>query len=143
MTAVPVTSPTARVPAGGTVLRLRGLIAMGHWHSRIARALGCDFWIVRDLASGKAQTVQASIADAAAELYEAWWDKVPPERSKTELLAGEHARRTAMMHGWCCPAGIDDDLIDEPGYQPLSLWRRADGTGTADDDPLRTALWSA
>jgi hypothetical protein len=32
--------------------------------------------------------------------------------------------------------GLDDDLLDVPGYEPHCAWRPAIGTGTAADYPL-------
>ena len=33
--------------------------------------------------------------------------------------------------------GLDDDLLDEPGYDPHCAWRSAAGTGVATGNPLR------
>ena len=35
--------------------------------------------------------------------------------------------------------GLDDDLLDTPGYEPHCAWRPATGTGTATDYPLGAA----
>jgi hypothetical protein len=40
------------------------------------------------------------------------------------------------MHNWPCPAALDEDELDQPGYQPTARWRHAHGTGIAADDPL-------
>ena len=65
----------ARVPARGAQLRIRGLVAMGHSYSRIARALGCHFETVQRLARGDVATAPASLQGDVGRLYEAWWDK--------------------------------------------------------------------
>jgi hypothetical protein len=40
------------------------------------------------------------------------------------------------VHGWPCPAALDEDELDQPGYQHTARWRHARGTGIADHDPL-------
>jgi hypothetical protein len=42
----------------------------------------------------------------------------------------------AAVHNWPCPAALDEDELDLPGYQPTARWRYAAGTGIAADDPL-------
>jgi hypothetical protein len=40
------------------------------------------------------------------------------------------------VHNWPCPAALDEDELDRPGYTPTERWRYAHGSGIADDDPL-------
>ena len=72
----------------------------------------------------------------AARLYEAWWDKRPPERTGGERRAAKACRGRAERSGWCTGAALDDDRLEEPGYAPRAGWRRAEGTGPAPEDPL-------
>jgi transcriptional regulator with XRE-family HTH domain len=123
----------ARVDAGGTRLRLRALHVMGHGSARIARALGVREMTIRQIVRGDATTVSRSLRDAAADLYDAWWDKRAPERSRAERSAATAARRRAIAGNWCAGAGLDDDELDTPGYRPKSNWKPATGTGTASD----------
>jgi len=125
--------PRARVDAGGTRLRLRALHVMGHGSARIARALGAREITIRRLVNGDAPTVSARLRDDAAGLYDAWWDKRAPERSRAERGAATAARRRASAGNWCAGAGLDDDHLDTPGYRPKSSWKPATGTGTAPD----------
>jgi len=128
---------TARVDAGGTRLRLRALVALGHSSGRIARALGVHRATVCVLLNGQAATVSEELRGDACRLFDAWWDKVPPGRTRAARAAAAASRHRAQRAGWCCPLGLDDDEIDVPGYRPKAEWRPATGTGVAADDPLR------
>lgn len=125
--------PRARLDAGGTRLRLRALHVMGHGSARIARALAVREATIRALTRGDAKTVSTKLRDAVAELYEAWWDKRAPERTRAERAAAAAARRRAASGNWCAGAGLDDDELDIPGYRPASGWKHATGTGVAPD----------
>ena len=125
--------PRARADAGGTRLRLRALHVMGHGSARIARALGVREMTIRSLVRGDATAISVSLRDAAAGLYDAWWDKRAPERTSAERGAATAARRRAIAGNWCAGAGLDDDDLDTPGYKPASKWKPATGTGAAPD----------
>jgi DNA-binding CsgD family transcriptional regulator len=126
----------ARTDAGGTRLRLRALHVMGHGSARIARALGVSPRTVRSLVQGDAATVSTGLRDAVITVYDAWWDKRAPERTRHERAAATVARRRAISGNWCAAAALDDDDLDRPGYRPGSGWRPARGTGTALDFPV-------
>jgi IS30 family transposase len=123
-----------RVDAGGTRLRLRALHVMGHGSARIARALGAREMTIREITRGDAATVSARLRDDVAGLYDAWWDRRAPERTRPERAAAAAARRRAI-------AG--NDHLDTPGYRPTSTWKPAAGTGTAPDiqPPDRGRPW--
>jgi hypothetical protein len=123
----------ARLDAGGARLRLRALHVMGHGSARIARALGVREATIRAIVRGDAPTVSPKLRDAVIDLYDAWWDKRAPERTRFERAAATAARRKAIAGNWCAGAGLDDDLLDTPGYRPASKWKPATGTGTAPD----------
>jgi hypothetical protein len=106
---------------------------MGHGSARIARALRVREMTIRSLVRGDAPTVGAALRDAVAELYDAWWDKRAPERTRAERAAATAARRRAIAGNWCAGAGLDDDQLDTPGYKPKSKWKPATGTGVAPD----------
>ena len=125
--------PRARVDAGGTRLRLRALHVMGHGSARIARALGVREMTIRRLVRGDAPTVSVPLRDEVTDLYDAWWDKRAPERTRAERGAATAARRRAIAGNWCAGAGLDDDELDTPGYRPTSKWKPATGTGIAPD----------
>jgi hypothetical protein len=127
------TLPRARVDAGGTRLRLRALQVMGHGSARIARATGASDKTIRALVRGQARTVSPRLRDAITEVYDTWWDKRPPERTRSERAAASAARRRAIAGNWCAGAALDDDQLDTPGYRPGHGWKPARGTGTATD----------
>jgi hypothetical protein len=122
-----------RVHAGGTRLRLRSLMAMGHDCTRIARAAGTSPAAVRKLAQGRAPDVTPGLQERVRSIWDAWWDKTPPQRTPADRAAATRARNTARRRNWCTPLGLDEDLIDCIGYQPSHGWLPATGTGTAPD----------
>jgi transcriptional regulator with XRE-family HTH domain len=125
--------PRARLDAGGTRLRLRALHVMGHGPARIARATGVSDKTIRTLVRGDARTVSVQLRDAIADLYDAWWDKRAPARTRLERAAATAARNRAIAGNWCAAAALDDDQLDTPGYRPTAGWKPATGTGTAPD----------
>jgi hypothetical protein len=125
--------PRIRLDATGTRLRLRALHVMGHGSARIARAVGVHPVTIRKLVRGDARTVSQQLRDAIAELYDAWWDKRAPGRTRAERAAATAARKRAMTGDWCAPAAMDDDQLDSPGYRPEYGWKPATGTGVAPD----------
>jgi hypothetical protein len=46
------------------------------------------------------------------------------------------ALQRAAVRNWPCPAALDEDQLDRPGYTPTERWSYAHGTGIADNDPL-------
>jgi hypothetical protein len=125
-----------RPPAGGIMWRLRALIAMGHTCARMAAATGIPAATLRRVVRGEALTISPGLRQTVLELFDAWWDKTPPQRTRQEKLAVGNARKRAALHDWPPPAGLDEDEIDQPGYQPQHGWRHARGTGVAGDYPL-------
>jgi hypothetical protein len=129
-----------RVDAGGTQLRLRALAVMGHGSVRVARAAGVSDQALQKLARGAVKTVTPHLRDAVVMVYDAWWDKRAPERTRAERAAATRARRRAITGNWCAGAALDDDELDTPGYRPAQGWRPARGTGVATDiHPRRRA----
>jgi hypothetical protein len=130
--AAPVSVPGAR-------LRLRALVAIGHSPARIARALGegTSVRAVQRILRGETTAIPARQRDRIRDLYEAWWDLCPPERTRGERVATSAARRRAEAEQWCTGMGLDDDLLDVPGYEPRCAWRAATGTAVATGNPLQ------
>ncbi len=122
-----------RLDAGGARLRLRALHVMGHGSARIARALGVREETIQRLVRGDARSISPPLRDAVADLYDAWWDKRAPERTRAERAAAARARRRASAGNWCAGAALDDDQLDIPGYRPRTGYRPATGTGIAPD----------
>ena len=127
------------VSASGARLRTRALVAIGHSPARIARALGegTSVRAVQRILRGETTEIPPRQLDRIRDLYEEWWDLTPPQRTRGERVAASAARRRARAEQWCTGAGLDDDLLDEPGYNPRCAWRAAAGTGVATDNPLR------
>lgn len=125
-----------RPSPGGIMWRLRALVAMGHTCSRMAAATGVPPGTLRRIVRGEARTVRPELQQLVTALFDAWWDKTPPRRTRREELAVGNALKRAALNGWPCPAGLDEDELDRPGYQPRYGWRHAHGTGAADDYPL-------
>ncbi len=126
------TLPRSR-DAGGTRLRLRALHVMGHGSARIARAAGLNPKTIRKLVRGDTRTVSPHLRDAVIAVYDAWWDKRAPGRTRFERAAATTARNRAIAGNWCAAAALDDDQLDTPGYRPHYGWKPATGTGTAPD----------
>jgi hypothetical protein len=127
------------LPPGGIMWRLRALIAMGHTCARMAAATGIPPATLRRVVRGEALTISAELRQTVLALFDAWWDKTPPQRTRRENLAARNARNRAALNNWPPPAGLDEDQLDQPGYQPQHGWRHARGTGTADNYPLAPA----
>ena len=122
-----------RLDAGGTRLRLRALHVMGHGSARISRALGVREETIQRLVRGDARTISPQLRDAISDLYDAWWDKRAPERTRAERAAAARARRRAITGNWCAAAALNDDQLDVPGYRPRTGYHPATGTGIAPD----------
>ena len=125
-----------RVDANGSMWRLRSLMAMGHTSGRITRALRTSSNITEPLIRGERATVGSSLRDDINRLFDAWWDKRPPRQTPPEKAAACKALQRASVNNWPCPAAMDEDELDLPGYKPAARWRDAQGTGIARDDPL-------
>ncbi len=123
----------SRLDATGTRLRLRALHVMGHGSARIARAAGVHPVTIRKLVRGDARTVSPKMRTAVVAVYDTWWDKRAPTRTRCERAAATAARKRAIAGNWCAAAALDDDLLDLPGYLPRQGWMPATGTGTAPD----------
>jgi hypothetical protein len=121
---------------GGVMWRLRALVAMGHACSRMAAATGIPPATLRRIVRGETLTVSPELQQVVTALFDTWWDKTPPRRTRREKLAAAGALKRAALNDWPCPAGLDEDELDKPGYQPQSGWRYARGIGVADDYPF-------
>jgi hypothetical protein len=122
----------------GIMWRLRALVAMGHTCTRMATATGLPPATLRRIVRGETLTTSLQLRHLVIALYDAWWDKAPPQRSRGEKHAADGARKRAARSNWPPPAGLDDDELDQPGYQPQCGWKHARGTGIADNYPLAT-----
>ena len=119
--------------------RLRALVAMEHGPDQIARALGdgTSTRAVQRILRGQTKEIPARPLARISRLYEAWWEFTPPGRTPDERAAAAAARRRAKQTRWRTGMDLDDDLLDEPGYDPHSAWRPAIRIGGATDNPLK------
>jgi hypothetical protein len=69
------------------------------------------------------------------QLWDAWWDKTPPQRTPAERRAATRALNQAEACDWPAAAGLDEDQLDTPAYRPWCHYRPATGTGAAPDFP--------
>jgi hypothetical protein len=101
-----------------------------------AAVLGSASHIIAPLIRGDRATITTPLREDITRLFDAWWDKQPPRRTPGEKTAVRKTLQRAAVHNWPCPAALDEDDLDQPGYQPTARWRYAHGTGIAADDPL-------
>ncbi len=73
------------------------------------------------------------LRDAIADLYDVWWDKRAPERTRAQRVGATGARRRAAAGNWCAGTALDGDQLDVPGYRPRTGYHSATGTGIAPD----------
>jgi len=125
-----------RADANGSVWRLRSLLAMGHTTGRLTRALGAPSHVIEPLIRGERATIASALRADINRLFDAWWDKQPPRQTPPQKTAACKALQRAAVHNWPCPAALDEDELDLPGYKPAGRWRYAHGTGIAIEDPL-------
>jgi hypothetical protein len=88
---------------------------------------------IRQIVRGDARTVSPKLRDTVTDLYDAWWDKRAPARTRSDRAAATAARKRAIAGNWCAAAALDDDRLDIPGYRPEYGWKPATGTGVAPD----------
>ena len=104
------------VDATGSRRRLQALAVNGYSTRYLAGRLGHKHAAtVQDIASGKTPTVRYRTMDAIRDLYEQLWDR-----------PGGNARSASIARakGWLPALAWDDDVIDDPGYQPEDVRRR-------------------
>jgi hypothetical protein len=116
----------------GIMWRLRSLVAMGYSCSRMAAATGIPAPTLRRIVRGEAVSISPELRQTVIALFDACWDKTPSQRSRRDKLATRTALRRAELNNWPCPAGLDEDHLDQPGYRPALGWLPATGAGTAD-----------
>lgn len=104
-----VASPGARVPALGTMRRLRGLIAMGHKQRLIAERVGIHETNLAQFVTGRTTSICARNARRIADVFEKMQFE-PGDDARSLARAG----RRGFVHAWAW----DTDTIDDPAAQP-------------------------
>lgn len=107
---------TSRVPALGTLRRLRALARMGHGFVTIARELDLSTETLRKILLGRTRTVTVRVESLVIDFYDRFWN-VDGEDRATNPFARRWARtikERAREAGWPPPMWWDDDRIDCP-----------------------------
>jgi uncharacterized protein YoaH (UPF0181 family) len=99
------------LPCCGAVLRLRALQGIGHSLRDLARMLGyAGPGALGPLVYGQRQRISQQRHERVKELYDRLWNT--PGSS-------DRARAHAARQRWPLPLDLDDDLIDDPAYEPV------------------------
>ena len=128
-------SAVTRTDTKGTMWRLRSLVAMGHDCARIARALDVP---PSAGPAGRPRPGPHRHLRVPGRRLPALGRLVgqDPAPAHPGPAARRHPRAApGQAHDWPAAAGLDEDLLDEPGYRPWCRYRPATGTGTAPDFP--------
>jgi hypothetical protein len=107
-----------RLPADGTRLRLRSLMAMGHGYTRLAHAAGTSPADIRKIIEGRAAEVTPQLQDRVRRVWETWWDKTPPARTAAQRAAATKARDRARRGRWCTPSASTKTSSTDPATSP-------------------------
>ncbi len=99
----------ARVPAVGTVRRLRALVAIGWTQTQLCDRLGWRLTNGSRLFRAEAGMVTADTARSVADLF-----------GVLQMVPGssQRARNQARRAGWAAPMAWDEDTIDDPAARP-------------------------
>ena len=105
----------AYVDATGSARRLQAL-AINGWPTRnLAKQLGHkDPATIQHIANGKTPTIRLRTKDDIRALFDDLWDQPGPSKRTADI---------AKARGWLPALAWDDDLIDQPGYQPQDVRR--------------------
>ena len=106
---------------------------MGHDATRIARAHEVRRGLIQRLIRGASRTVTLALYLHACQLWDTWWDKTPPGHTLAQRRTAARARHQARLHDWPAAAGLEEDILDNPGYRPACHYRPATGIGNAPD----------
>jgi len=109
------------------------LIAVGYPAAVLAVRIGVSPATIWNLARGTTASVTPGLHQAVAALYDEIWDQPPDGHTTAQRRAAAAARTRAARNRWPTPMGMDDDLIDDPGYRPRARWRPTAGTSRQHD----------
>lgn len=123
-----------RVPALGTVRRLRALTRLGYDMVTLAREIGCQPMMVKkwvDRTEPDAYVFRPT-AEKVAAVYERLQMRLPPAETPTQRNAVSRARGRAERNGWPPPLAWDNP--DNPNETPTGWqYRPADRADTLAD----------
>lgn len=97
-----------------------------------SRRLDPELDAVRELVRGDAKTISPALRDTVTAVYNAWWDKRAPERTRAERSAATAARRRAIAGNWCAGAAL------LPGTSSSTSWMCWKKHGYRRSDDLHT-----
>jgi hypothetical protein len=105
-----------RVPALGTLRRLRALAVMGHSFVVVAEAQGLSTETLRKVLLGTTRTVTRRVESLVIDFYDRFWNVDGEERATTPFArkGARVVKQRAREAGWPPPMWWDDDRIDSP-----------------------------
>lgn len=109
LTAPDAPTGNGRIPATGTLRRLRALTVMGWSMHDVAARYDSDPSTLSTIRSGRLPMVTGRSAQVVAVAYDELWNRRGPSR-----LAGTRAKN----RGWHGPLAWDDETIDDPSSEP-------------------------
>lgn len=115
-------SDRARVDATGTHRRVQALVCLGWSLSKIGSEVTVapnNFWKMMH-----ADQVRAATARAVRDLYEQLWNTAPPATNQRERISVSRSKRYAADRGWLPPLAWDDDTIDDPTAERMTITDR-------------------
>jgi hypothetical protein len=105
-----------RVPALGTLRRLRALAVMGHSFVVVASEQGLSTETLRKVLLGTTQTVTRRVEALVIDFYDRYWDVDGEDRAASPFArkGARVVKQRAREAGWPPPMWWDDDRIDSP-----------------------------
>jgi hypothetical protein len=107
----------------GTRRRLRALAARSWSPRALEKETGIPAEVIKRELDGY-DDLAANLMPAVAAVYDRLWDLRPPAETAADRRDAQATAAFAARQGWAPPLAWDDDLIDLPGAQPASGWRR-------------------
>lgn len=104
---------------GGLRLRLQALVALGWSQARLADHLGTTPSHFSKIVAG-GQAVRVERAAAIRALYDQLSMTLPPADTPAAAGSVSRAKAYAAARQWLPPLGLDDDLLDQPDYDPAT-----------------------
>lgn len=113
---VPIPTPDADIsrliPVTGTRRRLQALVRNGYPQKDLAARMGVVWQTVSEIVNDKKQFVRVDVAQAAAAIFR-----------ELELIPGgdRRAELWGQRRGWLPPFSWDEDSIDDPNAEPMTV----------------------
>lgn len=105
----------------GSRRRVEALACLGWSMTVLAPMLHCTDRSLHRLFEDGVQYVSRARAESIVRLYDELWDKPAPQTTKGERISARRVLLIARTRRYAPPAAWDDDLIDHPAAQPMTL----------------------